>query len=156
ADTRELRIVYGSFRTVADDDFEKDRGFQRAPGGTATGGLWERAAPQQTTSGATIIQPGTQHTPGGSLCLVTDGRAGATADDHDAAGGWTDVVSPRLDLAHLGVARVSLWRWYTENAATAPDALEIAVSNDDGAGWTTLLSTTQSTGAWTSFVQEIP
>ena len=156
ADTREVRIVYGSFRTAVDDDFEKDRGFARSPLGTATAGLWERAAPQQTLSGSAVIQPGSQHTPSGASCLVTDGRAGSSADDYDVDGGYTDVISPRLDLAHLAVARLSLWRWYTETATTAPDEFEIFVSNDDGAQWTRIFASAASTSAWVNFVQEIP
>ena len=155
ADTREIRVTYGSFRRAIDDDFEQDRGFTRANGGTATTGLWERATPQQTVSGS-IVQPGTQHTPGGSKCLVTDGRAGASADDFDVDGGFTDVISPRLDLAHLAVARIDLWRWYTENAVTSPDAFELAVSNDDGVNWTPMFGSTTSTNAWVNLVQEIP
>lgn len=134
-------------RTVLQDDFEQDRGFARAPGGTATTGLWERSTPQATSNGGVPIQPGTQTTPGGTLCWVTDGRAGTSAGQYDVDGGFTNLESPELDLSHLLTAEVHMQLWYAES--TSDDAMSIDVSRDGGANWQSLYSRNTSTGTWT-------
>lgn len=133
-------------RPVLVDDFETDHGFARAAVGTATTGLWERAAPQQTTNGGTTYQPGFQTTPGGSLCWVTDGRAGTSVGSWDVDSGYTDLLSPIMDLSHLTAARAEFALWYAESASN--DALAIDVSRDGGANFTPLLSRNTSTNGW--------
>jgi len=140
-------------RAVLTDDFESDHGFARAPGGTATTGLWERAAPQATSSGGVTIQPGNQTTPGGSLCWVTDSRAGSSAGTHDVDGGHTDLVSPVMDLSHLFVASASMQLWYGESQANDPMAVD--VSRDGGVSFSPLYSRSQPTGAWTTLEVEL-
>jgi len=125
-------------RPVLFDDFEFDRGFAVAPGGTATTGVWERAAPEQTTSGGNVIQPGVQVTPAGNLCWVTDGTAGNSAGSFDVDGGFTELRSPVMDLSHLFAAELSLSLWYAESQDN--DAMNIAVSRDGGGSWATLYS----------------
>lgn len=132
-------------RLVLRDDFELDRGSLRAPGGTATTGLWERAAPQQTTSGSTTIQPGGQTTPGGSLCWVTDGRGGS-AGTYDVDGGITELLTPVMDLSHLLGAEARLSYWYAESVGN--DAMEVEISRDGGSNWSPAFSRMTSTGAW--------
>ncbi|MFK7741376.1 MAG: M14 family zinc carboxypeptidase [Planctomycetota bacterium] len=141
-------------RSCVTDDFEQNRGFARAAGGTATTGLWERATPAQTTSGATVIQPGTQTTPGGSTCWITDGRAGAAAGTYDVDGGFTEWRSPTMDLSHLAIARVAFDLWYGESQANDP--LTIEASRDGGATWALLDQRTQPTGAWLRVDFELP
>jgi hypothetical protein len=149
-----LRLPIGALRVTVDDDLEQNRGFARNTGGTATAGLFERAAPAQTVNGATVIQPGTDHSPVGTLCWVTDGRAGTAAGTYDVDGGFTEVISPRFDLAHLGLANLVFWRWYAESVGD--DAFQVFVSNNDGAAWTQLLSSAASTNAWVRTSLEIP
>ena len=141
-----LDVVLVPLRTCVDDDFEQDNGFARAPGGTATTGLWERAAPTQTTSGGTVLQPGSQTTPGGSLCWVTDGRPGASAGTYDVDTGHTDLWSPVMDLSHLGAATVAFDLFYGESQSN--DALVVEVSRDAGTTWDSLYSRSTSTGSW--------
>ncbi|MCC6672096.1 MAG: zinc carboxypeptidase [Planctomycetes bacterium] len=152
-ETREIRVVLGEFQVTAADDFEKDRGFARAAGGTATTGLFERSVTQQTVNGSQIVQPGAQHTPGGGLCWVTDGRAGTSASTYDVDNGHTEVVSPLLDLRHMAVARLVLWYWYVDSVSN--DAFVVSVSNNDGQSWTDLLTTTAATTAWTRMEAEL-
>jgi murein tripeptide amidase MpaA len=151
---RALPIVYGAWRLAVDDDCEQDRGFRRGTSDTATAGHWARGVPQQTTSGSATVQPGADHSPNGTQCWVTDPRAGSTADDYDVDGGLTDLVSPRLDLAHLHGARLSLWYWYFESYAS--DWLVIDVSADDGGQWTELLRRELSSGGWLELVRDLP
>jgi hypothetical protein len=152
--TREARVVLAPTRVAVDDDMERDRGFELAPGGTATSGMWERGAPQQTTNGGQIVQPGNQRTPGGSMCQVTGASASGSAGANDVDNGYTDLLSPVFDLAHLGVAEVTGWRWYAESQAN--DAFEIAVSNDGGQSWSNLVQDPQPTNAWVQFGYEVP
>tara|TARA_R110002072_G_scaffold303103_1_gene493665 strand:+ start:29104 stop:31575 length:2472 start_codon:yes stop_codon:yes gene_type:complete len=141
-----LDVVLVPLRTCVDEDFEQDHGFARAPGGTATTGLWERAAPTQTSSGGVVLQPGTQTTPGGSMCWVTDGRPGASAGTYDVDTGYTDLWSPVMDLSHLGAASVAFDLFYGESQSN--DALLVEVSGDNGVNWSSLYSRTTSTGSW--------
>ena len=133
-------------RVVVSDDFELDRGFARAPGGTATTGLFERSAPQQTLNGSAVVQPGSQTTPGGTFCWVTDGRAGTGAGSYDVDGGFTELLSPVLDLHHLQSARAEMMLWYAESVGD--DAMALELSRDGGATWTSLYTRSTSTGAW--------
>lgn len=140
-------VVLVPLRTCADDDFEVDRGFARAPGGTATTGLWERSTTAQTTSGGVVIQPGSQTTPGGSLCWVTDGDPGSSVGAFDVDNGHTDWRTPILDLSHLGAATVAFDLHYAESQGN--DALQVEVSRDGGSTWSSLYSRSTSTGGWT-------
>jgi hypothetical protein len=142
-----LRVI------VVTDDLEADRGFTLTPNQTAATGRFERAAPQQTTNGGTVIQPGSQHTQGGIACLVTDGRAGTGAGSFDVDGGITAVQSPIFDLSHVTAAEVSLWYWYAESVGNDP--FEIALSRDGGSNWSPLFSRSTSTGAWTALTLAI-
>ncbi|MBM4060834.1 MAG: hypothetical protein FJ265_07030 [Planctomycetes bacterium] len=140
-------------RLVLRDDFEQDRGSRRAPAGTATTGLWERSTPQATASGSTPIQPGTQTTPGGSRCWVTDGRAGTSAGTYDVDNGYTDFETPVLDLQHLLAAEVRLQYWYAESVGDDP--MTVSISRDGGTNWSPAFTRSNSTGAWTALVVDL-
>jgi murein tripeptide amidase MpaA len=133
-------------RISVDDDFEANRGFSRGTN-TATGGLWERSAPQATSLSGVTMQPGSQTTPGGTMCWVTDGRAGTTANTYDVDGGYTHLLSPEMDLSHLSAATVSFDLWYAESAANDP--LLVQLSRDGGETWTLLYQRSTSTVGWT-------
>jgi carboxypeptidase T len=152
--TSDLDVPTRVRRVLVADDMEQDRGFTVAAGGTATSGIWGRGTTQQTTSGGVVYQPGTQHTPGGSFCQVTDGRAGTAVGTYDVDGGITDLLSPVMDLSHVQSAELVVWNWYGETVGN--DAFEIAVSSNGGSAWTTLFSTTQTTSAWTERVLTLP
>ena len=134
--TRTETIDLVDLRTLVTVDMEVDRGFARATNGTATTGLWSRGLPQQTTWNGRAIQPGGQHTPGGSACWVTDPVAGTSVGNRDVDSGYTDLVSPVVDLAHVVAPELRFWLWYSDNEGN--DLFEVAASNDAGANWTTL------------------
>ena len=139
-------------RLVLRDDFEQNRGFARASVGTATTGLWERAMPLATVNGSTPIQPGTQTTPGGTRCWVTDGRGGS-AGTYDVDGGYTDLETPTMDLSHLLAAEVRLQYWYAESVGD--DAMAIQISRNGGGSWTPAFSRNTSSGAWTALTIDL-
>ncbi len=141
-------------RVIVADDFEIDRGFARAPGGTATTGLFERSTPQQTLNGNTVVQPGNQTTPGGGSCWVTDGRAGTGAGSYDVDGGFTELLSPVLDLQHLQSARAEMMLWYAESVGD--DAMHVDFSRDGGTTWSSLYTRSTSTGAWLPLELDLP
>ncbi|MEY2979917.1 MAG: hypothetical protein RL562_144, partial [Planctomycetota bacterium] len=133
-------------RLLVADDMERDRGFGAGTGDTATTGRFERAAPQATTSNGATIQQGADHSPNGTLCQVTDGRAGTSVGQFDVDGGYTDLLSPVVDLAHISYAELRFWRFYAESVGN--DAFEVAVSQDGGTTWSTVLQSAQNTNGW--------
>ena len=150
--TEDINIVLGAFRLAVDHDMERDRGFARGPS-TASTGLFERADPQQTTSGGQTIQPANDHTASGTLCWITDGLAGSSAGSRDVDGGYTEVVSPVMDLQHLAVARLRFWRWYVDSQDNDP--FEVYASNDAGGSWQQIFSSNSATNAWVQFSAEL-
>jgi hypothetical protein len=80
------------------DDFESSQGWTTNPNGsdTASTGQWERADPEQTSSGGTILQLGT--TVSGNNNLVTGPLAGSNAGTHDIDNGTTSIRSPNIAL----------------------------------------------------------
>lgn len=133
--------------TIAfNDDMETNTGWTvGAPGDTATTGVWERADPQGTAA-----QPENDHTPGGTMCWVTDGNAGSGLGSFDIDGGVTTLTSPVLDASGSGEASVSFWLWYSNDQGAAPgsDSMPIRVSSDGGATWSLLDTISASTNAW--------
>ncbi len=129
-----------------DDDIEADTGWTvGAPGDDATTGIWERANPQGTDA-----QPENDHTPGGTICWVTDGDAGGSLGDNDIDGGTTTLISPAFDATGGDSAIVSFWVWYSNNTGAAPnqDSMPVRISNDNGASWQLLDTIDQSTSGW--------
>ncbi len=55
-----------------------------------------------------IIQPDTNHTPGGSQCLFTDNNT-------EVQYGMTTVVSPPIDLTNLRTPVLEYYRWFSNN-----------------------------------------
>jgi hypothetical protein len=153
AQSRVLEVPVTGVAVCVGDDFEIDRGFARGAN-TATAGLWERAVPAATNLSGVPMQPGTQTTPGGSFCLVTDGRPGTSANTYDVDAGYTDILSPTFDLRHVAAASVRFDLWYAESAATDP--LLVQLSRDGGASWTTLLSRATPTTGWQPIELALP
>lgn len=141
-------------RTCVEDDFEGDRGFARAAGGTATTGLWERAAPAQTTWNGQVFQPGSQTTQGGARYWVTQANPGTSVGSFDVDSGYTDLHTPALDLSHLAAANVAFDVHYAESVGD--DALQVACSLDGGLSWQPLYSTNTSTGGWQRLELALP
>jgi hypothetical protein len=118
-----------------------------AAGDNATTGVWTNGVPQ-----ATAAQPGSDRSPAGTRCWITDERAGAGIGTYDVDGGSTTLTSPRFSaVATPGDATVSYWRWYSNNQGANPatNSMPISISNNDGATWTVLETVTENTGAWT-------
>ncbi len=141
-----LEVPLVEVRVCVDDDFELARGFARGAVDTATTGRFERAVSFATSNAGQPIQPGTQTTPGGSLCWVTDGRPGTTATTYDVDAGLTDLLSPTFDLRHLAAAEVAFDLWFAESVGDDP--LLVQLSRDGGVSHELLLSLTTPTAGW--------
>ena len=121
--------------TVAfEDHMETDLGWTvGAPGDDATTGIWNRMDPEPTAA-----QPGDDHTPNGTICWVTDGRAGSSIGAYDVDNGQTTLTTPVLDLSSTVDPVVGYWRWYSNDEGSSPnaDVFVVDISDDNGATWT--------------------
>ncbi|MCC6660984.1 MAG: hypothetical protein IT437_08880 [Phycisphaerales bacterium] len=118
---------------VFTDTFETNLGWSGvAPGDTAATGRWNRMDPQPTAA-----QPGDDVTPApGVNCWVTDGNAGSGIGTYDVDSGFTTLTSPVLDLSASPDAKISYWRWYSNDQGGAPnaDTFNIDITNN-GTNW---------------------
>ena len=119
---------------TAFDNMEYESGWTvGAPDDDATTGIWNRSNPEGTGA-----QPEDDHTIGGSICWVTDSRAGSGLGDWDIDGGKTTLYSPNYDLSDTQDPTISYWRWYSNVAGASPnaDVFTIDISTDGGSNWT--------------------
>lgn len=104
-----------------------------APGDTATTGQWTFGDPIGTAA-----QPEDDHTadPGVNCFFTGQGTPGGSLGQADVDGGTTTLVSPAIDLSAAAGARISYWRWYSNDTGGDPnnDVFTVDVSND-GLNW---------------------
>ena len=126
--------AYAHDVVILQDDMEIDHGWTVGDvGDDATTGFWSRNVPQVTDA-----QPGEDHTPApGTMCWVTDYRAGAGPGVYDVDDGKTTLKSPIFDLTDYVEVRVGYWRWYSNDAGNAPheDVFKVDITNDNGGTW---------------------
>lgn len=126
------------------------------PGDNSTTGDWEYGVVigSYGTPGdpGTIVQPNSQHTPGGELCWFTGNAAGTTAPlgANDVDGGRTTMQSAAIDLTGYTNPAFTYWRWYTNNAGANPSAdwWQVQISNNNGASWVYVESTKGTDRSW--------
>ncbi len=97
------------------------------------------------------VAPEDDHSPGARVnCFVTGlGSPGGAIGDHDVDGGRTTLTSPTLDLSAVGSPVIAWYQWYVNDGNSAvDDAFVVQVSNDNGASWVHVDSTTSAMGAW--------
>ena len=128
------------------------------PQDNATGGAWAEGVPVPSYALAgfpsSIVQPGTQQTPGGTRCWFT-GNAPSDADPtgtNDVDGGVTTLISAPFDASTLTDPVITYWRWYVNNAAEGSnpgtDPWRVSLSNDGGASWVPVEDTPVSDRSW--------
>ena len=135
------------------DDMEFDRGWTvGGPLDTATTGVWTREDPNGIWAGTDPVQPEDDHTAEpGRICWITgNAPPGSTQGTNDVDGGRTTLTSPRINLDFDGVAKLSYYRWFTNNTANNPgeDSWIVQVSDNDGATWVDLENTRDSDRSW--------
>ncbi|HVP13310.1 MAG TPA: hypothetical protein VMV94_19205 [Phycisphaerae bacterium] len=148
----------GTVTTIMNDAFETDQGWTVGDtGDTATTGIWTRNVPQATTA-----QPGSDHSDPGTMCWVTDYRAGSSAGDYDVDGGKTTVKSPMLNLSGYSQVTISYWRWYSNCAGGDPgaDVFTVDISSNGGSTWTNVETVgptgTGTCGGWYYHEYNVP
>jgi hypothetical protein len=135
---------------IVHDDFETASGWTAgAPGDDATTGMWERGNPQGTVYQNRQIQPEDDVTAApGVNCYATQLAAGSSAGSYDVDTGKTTLTSPVYDLSGLASAVVEFQLWvYSGNTGQVPEPLTVSASDDGGATWTTIHTST-SYGGW--------
>ncbi len=135
------------------DDAQADGAWSLGVAGDdASTGQWVRVDPNGTTYDGQPCQPEDDHTADpGTDCFVTgQGAPGGSAGSADVDGGTTTLMTPIFDLTSLGEARVTYWRWYTNDLGNNPgeDTWLVQVSADGGNAWVDLERTTASANLW--------
>lgn len=115
----------GTVTTLFDDDFELDLGWTVENHPSLTDGAWDRAIPgMDVDRGAPP-----EDYDGSGYCYVTDSDY---RDDVDF--GPTHLISPTVDLSGATTAILRFAYWWSNDDQDG-DALDIAISNDDGGTW---------------------
>jgi aminopeptidase S len=132
------------------DEMETDTGWiVGGPDDSASRGIWERVDPEPTPA-----QPGDDTTVNGSLCWVTDGRAGPNIGSFDVDGGITTLTSPPFSTlpppGFSGEAWITFDVWYSNNQGSAPnaDSMPVELSTDGGTTWLPALDISENRGVW--------
>ncbi|UCF33931.1 MAG: hypothetical protein JSV78_01220 [Phycisphaerales bacterium] len=127
--------------TVIDDNFQTDQGWtvENDPG--LYDGGWERAEPRGDCDRG---DPPSDFD-GSGYCYVTDNDLANCNSDVD--GGPTHLISPTMDMAGLvdPVLRYAYW-WANDDQDSDP--FTVAISNDDGASWTVMMTYTNIPEGW--------
>lgn len=143
---------------MTEEDFDINFGAwaQGIASDNATTGVWLVDAPVASfgTPGtpSTIVQPGTQNTPGGSMCAITGNAPSTTSGlgTNDVDAGITTLESPTYNLSSYTNPILTYYRWYSNNSGANPgnDYWEAQISNDGGATWTMVERTNVSDKSW--------
>lgn len=124
--TANQALVATSETVVFEDDMEQDRGW--ISGDTTDGanaGFFERGDPI-----GSMAQPEDDHTPGGSLCWITD------VTSTGVNGGKVTLFTPTFDLADMHDPVMSFWFWFFKEAgSTGSDKFKVDLTNDGGVTW---------------------
>jgi hypothetical protein len=144
APTETFMLPIEEIQITENENFETATGWLNSVSDTATRGRWERVVPigiSLSSSGNYAInfaQPDFDHTPNpGQYCYLT-GNGPNTQPNPNFVNGVTTLTSPMFDASGEGEAYVSFWAFFN-NFGNASDNLEVLISNDDGASWTTLI-----------------
>ncbi|MCD2260772.1 T9SS type A sorting domain-containing protein [Psychroserpens luteolus] len=142
--TENYSFYVGNYLADFEDDFEFNQGWQiGSSSDNATSGLWQRGTPQQTIDGAGfIVQPGSDHSPSGSTCLVTGATQGVFWYSNDVDTGKTTITSPvfnNLDDTSI----IQFYKWFIHGAGFVfPVQGEWAMEiSNNGTNWVTVEST---------------
>ncbi len=118
-----------------------------------TSGEWEQADPSGTIFNGMLAAPDDDATSGAGnvMAFVTENCEGADEctfpGTTDVDGGPTYLISPTIDASATDVT-IIYTRWFFTSSTSGEDFLKTEVSNDGGATWTLVHSTTGTGSAW--------
>jgi len=119
-------------------------------GDNATFGIWTRVNPRGTGGG--LVQPEDDHSrnPGAKCWVTGQGPVGGGIGDNDVDGGRTTLTSGNMDLSLITDPIIQYYRWYVNDAGSAPgeDVWKVQISSNGGTTWVTTDSTRVTTAAW--------
>ena len=104
--------------------------------GALTTGAWAVATPVGTWNEGVQAAPASAKT-GANAFVTENGGAGGELSAADVDGGATELISPVIDLSS-GNANITFGYWFYSSKQS--DTLNVAVSNNNGANWTTVAS----------------
>jgi choice-of-anchor B domain-containing protein len=96
------------------------------------------------------VQPEFDRTPPpGTNCFFTgQGSDPTSIGQNDVDNGHTTLTSPVFDLSTYGDPVLTFWRWFYANDGGDDDALQVLISNDNGANWTSARTITGIQSSW--------
>ncbi len=132
------------------------------PGDNATTGLWVVTQPVPSfldpNNPASMVQTGSQNTPGGLFCAITGNAPNPTdgAGTNDVDGGKTTLETPPFNASTLVNPSISYYRWYSNNQGATPmtDYWQVYISNDN-TNWVQVENTLVSDHSWRNFAFKI-
>lgn len=151
-------LVGYDLKEEEDFDFSLGNWLTNSPSDNATTGFWDIGNPVGSYINpmdlSTVVQPGTQHTPGGSSCAYTGNASSTNASigENDVDGGHTTLISPFYDMTSYTNPAFSYWRWFTNNTGAEPNADWWQVSiTEDGSTWIPVENNLTSDISWRRF-----
>lgn len=122
----------------------------------ATAGIWEFGVPipsfAQIGNPASIVQPGSNATPGGSRAAFTQNASSPNdpIGTADVDGGRTTLFTPVYDLSMYVDPVFSYMRWYTNDMGANPNTKnwDVFVTNNGGSTWLLVERTRRSDRSW--------
>lgn len=121
--------VYSDVIEVFVDNCETNNGWSVS--GSVADGAWTRGVP---IGGGDRGDPANDQDGSGS-CWLTDN----VDDNSDVDDGTTTLTSPALD-ASGGNTTLSFALWYSNNVGEIDDSMNVQISNNNGASWSTILT----------------
>lgn len=129
---------------------------------TAVNGIWELAVPRAISIGGMInLQPGEDHTEGGTKCMVTDPQVGYNFTQHMLGLGYTSFIYKPVDISFIEKPLLIFYRWFTGFAFTQPNFtedpyFEVFYRLEENGEWVSLDKNADGKDDWIKFVIPIP
>ncbi len=131
------------------EDFATPAGWTVTNEPATVAGTWVFGEPVGTFGGGQSFQPEHDHTlDPEQFCAITGNASTGGIDQDDVDGGATRLRSPVFDLSAMALPHVLYHRWYVTLFDSPPDQWTAEMTDDGGASWQELESTTTHEPEW--------